>query len=104
MATGLMLDRPSRKGYGKVMLTPPERNSCHIVRTAVRTIPDGVYEAGSFMDDDGVALGEHIPTRVRVGVRREEITLLSIRAETISRRMPSDIRRPKGYGHRGGVQ
>jgi len=44
------------------------------VRAAVRTIPDGVYEAGSFIDDDGVALGEHIPIHVRVGVRREGIT------------------------------
>jgi len=39
-----------------------------LARAAVRTIPDGVYEAESFMDDDGVALGRYIPIRVRVEV------------------------------------
>ncbi len=45
-----------------------------LARAAVRTIPDGVYEAESFMDDDGVAIGRHIPIRVRVEVRGDEIT------------------------------
>ena len=39
-----------------------------LARAAVRTIPDGVYEAESFMEDDGVVLGKHIPgTRPRGG-------------------------------------
>ena len=33
-------------------------------------IPDGVYEAESFMDDDGVNLGKHVPIKVRVEVQR----------------------------------
>jgi N-methylhydantoinase B len=33
-----------------------------LARAAVRTIPDGVYEAESFMDDDGVVLGQQIPS------------------------------------------
>jgi len=45
-----------------------------LARAAVRTIPDGVYEAESFMDDDGVALGRHIPLRVRIEVHGEAIT------------------------------
>jgi N-methylhydantoinase B len=45
-----------------------------LARAAVRTIPDGVYEAESFMDDDGVALGRHIPIRVRIEVHGEAIT------------------------------
>jgi N-methylhydantoinase B len=37
-------------------------------RARVREIPDGVYEAESFMDDDGVRLGERVPIRVRVEI------------------------------------
>ncbi len=39
-----------------------------VTRARVREIPDGVYEAESFMDDDGVNIGERIPIRVRVEV------------------------------------
>jgi N-methylhydantoinase B len=44
-------------------------------RAAVREIPDGVYEAESFMDDDAVAVGKHIPVRVRVEVRDDSMTI-----------------------------
>jgi N-methylhydantoinase B len=37
-------------------------------RERVLQIPDGVYEAESYMDDDGVALGKRIPIRVKVEV------------------------------------
>src|SRR5262245_213312 len=37
-------------------------------RVRVREIPDGVYEAESFMDDDGIKLGERVPIRVRVEI------------------------------------
>src|ERR1700722_6037559 len=37
-----------------------------VTRARVREIPDGVYEASSFMDDDGVNIGERVPIRVRV--------------------------------------
>ena len=46
-----------------------------LARAAVRQIPDGVYEAESFMDDDGVNLGKHIPIRVRVEVKDDEMTI-----------------------------
>src|SRR4051794_1351076 len=46
-----------------------------LARAAVREIPDGVYEAESFMDDDAVALGRHIPIGVRVEVRGDEMTV-----------------------------
>jgi N-methylhydantoinase B len=39
-----------------------------VARERVRQIPDGVYEAESYMDDDGVALGKRIPIRVKVEV------------------------------------
>ena len=51
---------------------PAERE---IGRAAVGQIPDGVYEAESFMDDDGVNLGKHIPIKVRVEVRGDEMTI-----------------------------
>ena len=44
-------------------------------RAAVREIPDGVYEAESFMDDDAVAIGRHIPVRVKVTVEGDEMTI-----------------------------
>lgn len=46
-----------------------------LARAAVKRIPDGVYEAESFMDDDGVNLGKHIPIKVRVEVRDDEMTV-----------------------------
>ncbi|MBV9119562.1 MAG: hydantoinase B/oxoprolinase family protein, partial [Chloroflexi bacterium] len=46
-----------------------------LARAAVRDIPDGVYEAESFMDDDGVSEGKHIPVRVKVEVRDDEMTI-----------------------------
>src|SRR5947208_1673280 len=35
-------------------------HSAALARQAVRAIPDGVYEADSFMDDDGVRIGQRI--------------------------------------------
>ena len=46
-----------------------------LARAAVEKIPDGVYEAESFMDDDGVNLGKHIPIKVRVEVNGGEMTV-----------------------------
>jgi N-methylhydantoinase B len=39
----------------------------------VREIPDGVYEAQSFMDDDGVRIGERVPINVRVEVKGDRM-------------------------------
>lgn len=46
-----------------------------ITRERVRAIPDGVYEAESYMDDDGVALGKRIPIRVKVEVAGDRMTV-----------------------------
>ena len=37
-----------------------------VARESVRQIPDGTYEAESFMDDDGVDTGKRVPMRVKV--------------------------------------
>jgi len=43
-------------------------------RKAVAQIPDGVYEAESFLDNDGVDLDKTIPVKVRVIVEGTEMT------------------------------
>jgi len=50
-------------------------SSERFARAAVREIPDGTYQAESFMDDDAVAIGKHIPVRVRVTVEGDEMTI-----------------------------
>ena len=54
-----------------------------IARARVREIPDGVYEAESFMDDDGVSIGKRIPIRVRVEVSgdRMKVDLSEVAAQ-----------------------
>jgi N-methylhydantoinase B len=44
-------------------------------RARVREIPDGVYEAESFMDDDGVNIGQRVPIRVRVEVAGDRMKI-----------------------------
>jgi N-methylhydantoinase B len=44
-------------------------------RARTRTIPDGVYEAESYMDDDGIDIGKPVPIRVRVIVKGDEMTV-----------------------------
>jgi N-methylhydantoinase B len=46
-----------------------------IARANTRNIPDGVYEAESYMDDDGVDIGARIPIKVRVEKRGDEMTI-----------------------------
>jgi len=46
-----------------------------MARARTRTIPDGVYEAESYMDDDGIEVGKPVPIRVRVVVKGEEMTV-----------------------------
>jgi len=44
-------------------------------RARTRAIPDGIYEAESFMDDDGVEIGKRIPIKVRVIKQGDEMTI-----------------------------
>ena len=46
-----------------------------IARERVRNIPDGIYEAESFMDDDGISVGKRVPIRVRVAVEGDRMTV-----------------------------
>ena len=45
------------------------------IREKIVAIPDGVYEAESFLDDDGSDESRHIPIKVRVIVDGDEMTI-----------------------------
>jgi N-methylhydantoinase B len=44
-------------------------------RNVVSQLPDGVYEAESAIDDDGVLKGEPVPIRAKVTIRKGEMTI-----------------------------
>ena len=44
-------------------------------RRRTLSIPDGTYEAESFMDDDGIDVGKQIPIRVKIVVEGDEMTI-----------------------------
>src|SRR5260370_3690947 len=44
-------------------------------RNVVSQLPDGVYEAASAMDDDGVLKGEPVPIRVKVTILKGEMVI-----------------------------
>jgi N-methylhydantoinase B len=46
-----------------------------VARANTRSIPDGIYEAESFMDDDGVDVGQRIPIKVKVIKEGDEMTI-----------------------------
>jgi N-methylhydantoinase B len=60
--------------------------SAVMARQAVQAIPDGVYEAESYMDDDAVHVGQPIPIRVKVIVAGDEMT---VDLSGVSRQVPS---------------
>ena len=44
-------------------------------RARVRAMPDGVYQAESFMDDDAVDIDQPVPVRVKVTIKGGEMTV-----------------------------
>jgi len=46
-----------------------------VARAGTLSIPDGVYEAESYMDDDGLDIGKKVPIRVKVEVRGDRMTV-----------------------------
>ena len=46
-----------------------------LARREVLAMPDGVYEASSFMDDDGVHVGRRIPIHVKVTIGGDRMTV-----------------------------
>ena len=69
-----LLDRYGREDVLAAMdaiMDKSERSA----RERTRTIPDGVYEAESYMDDDGVDIGKRIPIRVKATVAGDRMTV-----------------------------
>ena len=46
-----------------------------LVRESVRAIPDGSYEASSFLDDDGKDFSKTVPIKVKVQVAGDDLTI-----------------------------
>ena len=72
------LEQICRKYGGKVFLEAVETiwdQTDKLVREAVRAIPDGAYEASSFLDDDGRDMTKTIPIKVKVQVDGDELTI-----------------------------
>jgi N-methylhydantoinase B len=46
-----------------------------LARANTASVPDGVYEAESFMDDDGIEIGEPVPIRVRIVKQGDRMTI-----------------------------
>jgi len=44
-------------------------------RENTRTIPEGIYEAQSYMDDDGIDIGKPVPIKVKIIVTGDEMTI-----------------------------
>jgi len=44
-------------------------------RSRTRTIPDGVYFAESYMDDDGIDIGKRVPIRVKVEIKGDRMVV-----------------------------
>ncbi|MFM9971071.1 MAG: hydantoinase B/oxoprolinase family protein [Burkholderiales bacterium] len=69
-----LLDR-----YGRLNVLQAIKNIMNqseaAARARTRSIPDGIYEAESYMDDDGVEVGKRIPIKVRIEKRGEEMTV-----------------------------
>jgi len=71
------LELVSRYGRGQVLgaIASIMDQSERAARTRTSAIPDGVYEAESFMDDDGVNVGAPIPIKVKVEVKGDEMII-----------------------------
>ena len=69
-----LLDRYGRDAVDKAIRAIMDRAEVN-ARAHTKTIPDGTYEAESFMDDDGLDIGTRVPIRVRVTVKGEEMTV-----------------------------
>jgi N-methylhydantoinase B len=69
-----LCDRYGRQAVGDAIVAIMDHAEA-AARARTLTIPDGVYEAESFMDDDGVEVGKPIPIRVRVEVAGDRMTI-----------------------------
>lgn len=69
-----LVDRYGRKALNSSIAAIMDQSEA-AARAQTLKIPDGVYEAESFMDDDGVDIGTSIPIKVRIEVKGDEVTI-----------------------------
>jgi N-methylhydantoinase B len=69
-----LLDRYGREGVLDAIRNIMDLSEV-AARARTRRIPDGVYEAESYMDDDGVSIGQRYPIRVKVIKKGDEMTI-----------------------------
>src|SRR3954463_2369389 len=69
-----LLDRYGRDGVLGAIRNLMDHSEA-AARKRTRSIPDGTYEAESFMDDDGVEIGKRIPIRVKVIKKGDRMTI-----------------------------
>jgi N-methylhydantoinase B len=69
-----LLDRYGRKEVTQAITAIMDHAEVQ-ARARTRSIPDGVYEAESFMDDDGLEIGKPVPIKVKVVVKGDEMTI-----------------------------
>jgi len=51
------------------------QHSDRSARARTRSIPDGIYAAESYMDDDGIEIGKPVPIRVKVEVKGDQMVV-----------------------------
>jgi N-methylhydantoinase B len=69
-----LLDRYGRSAVLRCIARIMDQSE-HAARQRTRSIPDGVYEAESFMDDDGINVGRRVPIKVRIIKQADEMTI-----------------------------
>jgi N-methylhydantoinase B len=63
-----LVERYGRGNVGAAIAAIMDRSD-RSARSRTSSIPDGVYEAESYMDDDGIDIGKRVPIRVKVEVK-----------------------------------
>jgi N-methylhydantoinase B len=71
------LELVERYGRDAVLssITAIMEHSDRSARARTRSIPDGLYEAESYMDDDGIDIGTPVPIRVKVEVNGDQMVV-----------------------------
>jgi N-methylhydantoinase B len=69
-----LVERYGKEAFLDAIRTIMDRSE-RAARERTRSIPDGAYEAESFMDDDGIDVGRKVPIKVRVVVAGDEMTI-----------------------------
>jgi N-methylhydantoinase B len=71
------LELVERYGRGAVLsaVTAIMDHADKAARERTRSIPDGVYTAESYMDDDGIEIGKPVPIRVKVEVKGDQMVV-----------------------------